>query len=172
MGETHPAANKIVLEFCTRDLPGLTEAQRIKLIKLVGVRYNPETDVVKMSSETFETQAQNKRYLGDLVDTLMAEAKDSTDMYEDIPLDFRHHKYKPKMVFPEEWKLTPERMQQLEAERQQKRLGERQREQLDQLPDGVSVIEAMLKAKPIREEARVLVQAPGRFKGNAKKLRI
>lgn len=171
MGETHPAANKIVVEFCTRDLPGLTEAQRIKLIKLVGVRYNPETDVVKMSSEMFETQAQNKRYLGDLVDTLMAEAKDNTDTFEDVPLDFRHHKYRPKLSFPEEWKLTPERKQQLEAERQQKRLGERKREQLGQLPDGVSAIEAMLKAKPIREEARVLVEAPGRTQGKAKKLR-
>ena len=170
MGETHPAEKKIVLEFCTRDLPDLTEAQRIKLVKLIGVRYNPETDLVKMSCEMFETQAQNKRYLGDLVDTLIAEAKDSTDMYEDVPLDFRHHKFKPKLEFPEEWKLTPERKQQLEAERQQKRLAEKEREQSGQLQDGVSAIEAMLKAKPVREEARVLVEAPGRPKGNVNRL--
>ena len=170
MGETHPAAKKIVVEFCTRDLPDLTEAQRIKLIKLVGVRYNPETDIIKMSSEMFETQAQNKRYLGDLVDTLMIEAKDSTDTYEDVPLDFRHHKYKPEMEFPEAWKLTPERKAQLEAERQQKRVEERKREELGQLPDGLSVIEAALRAKP-REEARVLVQAPGRPGGRGNRLR-
>ena len=170
MGETHPAAKKIVVEFCTRDLPGLTEAQRIKLIKLVGVRYNPETDLVKMSSEMFETQAQNKRYLGDLVDTLITEAKDSTDTYEDVPLDFRHHKYKPKLEFPEAWKLTAERKAQLEVERQQKRVKERMREELGQLPDGLSVIEAALRAKP-REEARVLVQAPGRPGGRGKRLR-
>ena len=159
MGETHPAAKKIVVEFCTRDLPDLTEAQRIKLVKLLGVRYNPETDIAKMSSEMFETQAQNKRYLGDLVETLMAEAKDSTDMYEDVPLDFRHHKYKPKLRFPEEWKLTPERKQQLDAEREQKRVVEKQRVELGQLPNGVRVIEAMLKGGPAKEEARVLVEA-------------
>ena len=107
MGETHPAAKKIVLEFCTADLP-LTPAQRTKLIKLVGVRYNPQTDVVKMSSEMFETQAQNKRYLGDLVDTLIAEAKDKTETFEDVPLDFRHHKYKQKLEFPEAWKRPRE----------------------------------------------------------------
>ena len=105
MGETHPAANKVVLQFCTADLP-LTPAQRTKLIKLVGVRYNPQKDLVKMSSEMFETQAQNKRYLGDLVDTLMAEAKDEKETFEDIPLDFRHHKFKRKPEFPEAWKRS------------------------------------------------------------------
>lgn len=75
MGEKHPAENKVVLQFCTSDMPGLTKEQRDKLIKLVGPRYNPETDVVKMSCEMFDTQAQNKRYLGDIVDKLLAEAR-------------------------------------------------------------------------------------------------
>jgi small subunit ribosomal protein S35 len=75
LGEEHPAEKKVVLQFCTKDMPDLTEVQREKLIKLVGVRYNPESDVVKMSCEMFETQAQNKRYLGDLVDTLLREAR-------------------------------------------------------------------------------------------------
>lgn len=75
MGEQHPAEKKVVLEFCPADLPDLTTIQREKLKKLVGVRYNPETDIVKMSSEMFENQAQNKRYLGDLVDTLLQEAR-------------------------------------------------------------------------------------------------
>jgi small subunit ribosomal protein S35 len=75
LGEEHPAEKKVVLQFCTKDMLDLTEVQRDKLIKLVGVRYNPETDVVKMSCEMFETQAQNKRYLGDLVETLLREAK-------------------------------------------------------------------------------------------------
>jgi small subunit ribosomal protein S35 len=78
MGEEHPAEKKVVLEFCPRDMPDLTPVQRNKLKKLVGVRYNPETDIVKMSCEMFETQAQNKRYLGDLVDTLLREARVSS----------------------------------------------------------------------------------------------
>lgn len=74
MGEKHPAESKVVCEFATADLP-LTPAQREKLIKLAGVRYNPDTDIVRMSCEMFEHQAQNKRYLSDLVDNLMAESK-------------------------------------------------------------------------------------------------
>lgn len=75
MGEQHPAEKKVVVEFCPGDMPDLTPIQREKLKKLVGVRYNPEKDIIKMSSEMFETQAQNKRYLGDLVDTLVREAR-------------------------------------------------------------------------------------------------
>ena len=75
MGEQHPAEKKVVLEFCPADMRDLTMIQRDKLRKLVGARYNPETDIVRMSSEMFETQAQNKRYLGDLVDSLLQEAK-------------------------------------------------------------------------------------------------
>lgn len=116
MGETHPAEKKVVVAFTTKDLQkaaGLTEAQRIKLIKLAGVRYNPDTDIIRMSSEKFEYAAQNKRYLGDQVGKLIKEAKDEKDMFEDIPLDFRHHKPVVKPVFPEEWKMTGERVEEL-----------------------------------------------------------
>jgi small subunit ribosomal protein S35 len=75
MGEQHPAEKKVVMEFSPADMPDLTPIQREKLKKLVGVRYNPEKDIVKMSCEIFETQAQNKRYLGDLVDDLLKEAR-------------------------------------------------------------------------------------------------
>lgn len=109
MGEHHPAAKKVVVEFTTRELAAassLSESQRIKLIKLVGVRYNPEKDLVKMSCEKFENAAQNKRYLGDLVSKIIAEAKDETDMFEDVPLDFRHHKPRKVHTFPENWKVN------------------------------------------------------------------
>jgi small subunit ribosomal protein S35 len=75
MGEQHPAEKKVVMEFCTLDMPNLTDVQRMKLIKLAGVRYNPETDIVRMSCEMFPSQAQNKRYLGDLVDDMLREAR-------------------------------------------------------------------------------------------------
>jgi hypothetical protein len=74
MGESHPAENKVVVEFSPVDL-GLTDAQQLKLKKLLGVRLNPETNIAKMSCEQFDHQAQNKRYLGDLVQKLVAEAK-------------------------------------------------------------------------------------------------
>ena len=75
MGEQHPAEKKVVMEFCTLDMPDLTRVQRSKLVKLAGVRYNPETDVVRVSCEMFPSQAQNKRYLGDLVNTMLREAR-------------------------------------------------------------------------------------------------
>lgn len=111
MGETHPAQKKVVLEFTTKEVAaaaGLSEAQRIKLVKLIGVRYNPDKDLAKMSCEQFENQAQNKRYLGDLVQKLVTQAKDKTDMFEDVPLDFRHHKPKKIVPFPEAWKVGSE----------------------------------------------------------------
>lgn len=74
MGEFHPAEKKVVVELSPRDLP-LTEPQQLKLKKLAGPRFNPETEIVRMSCEMFENQAQNKRYLGDLVEKLIAEAK-------------------------------------------------------------------------------------------------
>ena len=160
MGETHPAAKKVVLEFCTRDLPDLTEAQRIKLVKLVGVRYNPETDLVKMSCEMFETQAQNKRYLGDLVDTLMAEAQDPSDMFEDVPLDFRHYKSKPEIEFPEQWKLTEERRTRLEENQRQRELRETEREKAGTLVDGAQVIEQVMEAMTRKAPVAVKVEAP------------
>ncbi|KAG9599272.1 hypothetical protein KCU97_g3576, partial [Aureobasidium melanogenum] len=66
MGEQHPAQRKVVVEFDPQDL-SLSPAHTQNLIKLAGVRYNPTTKLVKMSCEDHETQAQNKRYLGDTI---------------------------------------------------------------------------------------------------------
>ena len=164
MGEEHPAASKIVCEFCTRDLPDLTEHQRIKLIKLVGVRYNPETDVVKISCESFEHQAQNKRYLGDLVQKLIAEAKNEEDMYEDIPLDFRHHKFKRKLLFPEDWKITSERREELDAGRQQALLADEKKVEQNRMVDGILLIKEAMEAMPVRVATPKLATQQGRAK--------
>ena len=74
MGEFHPAEKKVVVHFCPSDL-GLTLAQEEKLIKLAGPRYNPETETVKMSCESFDHQAQNKRFLLDTINKLVETAK-------------------------------------------------------------------------------------------------
>ncbi|KAJ8111579.1 hypothetical protein ONZ43_g5588 [Nemania bipapillata] len=132
MGEFHPAEKKVVVEFSPMDLP-LDEAQQQKLRKLLGPRWNPETDIAKMSCEQFEHQAQNKRYLGDLVNKLVAQAKDPTDMFEDIPLDTRHHTFKVKPKFPVEWRMTEERRKFLEDTRQQSLLLDQQKEEAGSL---------------------------------------
>lgn len=158
MGEQHPAAKKIVVEWTTRDVAreaGLSEAQRVKLVKLVGVRYNPDTDLVKMSSERFETAAQNKRYLGDLVEKLIREAKEGEDMFEDVPLDFRHHKPKKFLEFPEQWKLDKEKRQRLGEERKQREVLEASKVKMGaRLIEGREVVREALRRSSCRRGMR------------------
>lgn len=137
MGSEHPSEQKIVVEFSpSAPALNLTTIQRNKLIKLAGVRYNPSTDIIKISCESFETAAQNKRYLGDQVEILLKEAKDAADTFEDIPFDFRHHQPKPFHAFPEEWKLTPERRAALIAARAQAKVLEEARAAMGVQVDG------------------------------------
>jgi len=164
MGEHHPAEKKVVLKFVPKDLQklaGLTDEQITKLIKLCGARYNPETEIVKMSCESFETQAQNKRYLGDLVDKLIAEAKDTRDMFEDVPLDTRHHKKKSWFDFPENWLMTPARKQELEGKRSVLLEAEEQRRLQGRIVDGLDTIAKALGAGR-NEPQPVMVGAPSR----------
>ncbi|KAL1903264.1 37S ribosomal protein S24, mitochondrial [Sporothrix stenoceras] len=149
MGEFHPAEKKVVVEFCPADLD-LTPVQQGKLKKLAGVRFNPETEIVRISCEQFEHQAQNKRYLGDLVDRLIVEAKDPTDTFEDIPLDTRHHKFKYKPKFPREWRMTKERAKELEAFRRESFELDQQMVTEGKLVDGAERIAAAL-AIPARK---------------------
>lgn len=149
MGEEHPAANKVVVEFCASDMPDLTPQQKDKLIKLAGPRYNPSTDIVKMSCERFETQAQNKRFLGDTIHKLLKEARDGKDTFADVPFDFRHHKAKTRHEFPKEWLLTPERKQYLEARRKQQLQLEAERKESGTLLDGAQLVEKMLASQPV-----------------------
>lgn len=162
LGEAHPAAKKVVVEFDPQDLTPLNAAQKTTLIKLLGPRYNPTTGIAKLSSESFETQAQNKRYLGDTIASLIATAKDpSADSFADLPLDFRHQKPKPRLQFPERWLLTEERKAELEARRQARLAEEEAKKELPQgLVDGVREIEDARKIADLaRVEAPIMAEA-------------
>ncbi|KAF2223995.1 mitochondrial ribosomal subunit protein-domain-containing protein [Elsinoe ampelina] len=139
LGTEHPAANKVVLTFSPAAL-GLTPQQTAKLIKLAGPRYQPHQGLIKMSSESFNSQAQNKRYLGDTLAKLIEEAKNEEDTMEDIPFDFRHAKENARLHFPKEWRLTSERKLELERKRQEaKHVPEGQ--EVPQIVDGIRAIE-------------------------------
>ncbi|KAJ5303423.1 hypothetical protein N7476_010222 [Penicillium atrosanguineum] len=146
MGEQHPAEPKVVVELASKDLSPkyLSEAQRQTFLKLVGTRYNPQTDIVKMSSEQFGSRAQNKRYLADVINSLIKEAK-TGDAYTDIPLDLRHHKPKTRVQFPEAWNMTEERRQQLAARRAERIAAEKERAAI---VDGGKVISHAVQALP------------------------
>lgn len=141
MGDNHPASKKVVLEFDPADLPGLTEPQRNKLIKLVGPRFNPSTSIIKMSCESFETQAQNKRYLGDLVSKLVFESRTGADTFADVPIDLRHHKRKKEYIFPEEWKVDGGKKKDLNRGMDR----EQQAAKEGDLVDGLKVIDGAMK---------------------------
>ena len=144
LGESHPAANKVVVQFAVDDMRDLTQIQKDKLIKLAGPRFNPETGVIKMSCEMYDTLDQNKRFLGETIKKLLDEARNPKDTFEDVPFDFRHHKPKVRHTFPEEWALTPERKQYLEAKRKELAEKDHQREQLGTLLDGQKIVEQAL----------------------------
>jgi small subunit ribosomal protein S35 len=155
LGESHPASNKVVVEFSPKDLSSthsLTTPQISKLIKLAGPRYNPSSNIIKLSCEQFDTQSQNKRFLGDTISNLIKEAKDSKDTFEDVPFDFRHHKEKKRAEFPKEWVLTPERKKYLEEKRQKVAYLEDQRAGNGELVDGKRVVETTL---PFMEQSQV-----------------
>ena len=110
VGEEHPNAVKVVLSVKTADL-GLEPKALHKLRLLARTRYDHETDVFKMSSDSFPEAAQNARYLHDTLQRLLAEFRDlKSDDFNDVPLDTRHtarrklRKRRNDYKFPEEWK--------------------------------------------------------------------
>jgi small subunit ribosomal protein S35 len=65
-------------------------------------------------------------------------------------LDTRHHKFTSKPKFPKEWRLTPERKQQLEAMRQEALIRDETKRREGTLIDGVSRIQQALAAPPTK----------------------
>ncbi|KAF7554190.1 hypothetical protein G7046_g6880 [Stylonectria norvegica] len=170
MGEFHPAEKKVVVQFAPDDLK-LTPVQTDKLKKLAGPRYNPETELVKMSSESFEHQAQNKRYLSNLVDELIAAAKDPADTFADVPLDVRHHTFSHKPRFPKNWRLTDERRLELAEIRQRAAVEDVRRAEAGLLVDGAKVIDDFLMNRELEDQQKQqkvaeLVAAPRATGGN------
>ncbi|KAG5929519.1 hypothetical protein E4U53_002436 [Claviceps sorghi] len=151
MGESHPAERKVVVQFSPSDL-NLNAVQSDKLRKLAGPRYNPEKDLVKMSCESYEHQAQNKLYLTGLVNDLLVAAKDPTDTFADVPLDLRHHKVRQRPRFPKKWRMTEERRWELKAHRSLAAKEDVERAEQGLLVDGAKVIDAYLMQKLAEEE--------------------
>ncbi|KAG9300433.1 hypothetical protein G9A89_010058 [Geosiphon pyriformis] len=123
IGEPSPIEKKVVLTFQLSDLILQTQMVRVqahKFIVLCGPHYNlpkgapwkqtfndkewPFRGSLKFVCDKFPHQAQNKKYLSDLLDRLVNEAKDMKDTFADIPIDLRHIKRKhPNYIFPKEW---------------------------------------------------------------------
>ena len=160
LGETHPAARKVVVEFQPEKIPDLTPEQLSKFLKIAGPRYNPSTKMIKMSNESFETQAQNKRYLAETINKLIAECKDpNADSFADVPLDTRHHRPKPVYKFPEAWAMTPERKAELDAKRKASMLEEGKKIEEDTLISGMKAIEEARRIDAAKVEEPIMANA-------------
>jgi len=88
LGETnHPAAPKVVLTVPTKSLP-LTNPELHKFLLLVGPRYDPVNAQIKMSCEKFADRSQNFKWLSDVLDKLINEAKKDPESVKDV---YRSH---------------------------------------------------------------------------------
>lgn len=110
VGESHPAERKVVLTF-SPESTGLENKQLHKLKLLAGPRYDADRNEIKIASDRFPEQAQNKRYLGHLYSRLVQTAQDASDDFADVPLDQRVTERRrahrrglyPEHKFPKEW---------------------------------------------------------------------
>lgn len=89
-------------------------------------------------------------------------------MFEDVPLDTRHHTCKAKPKFPKEWRMTEGRRKELANLRQQSLLLDEAKGAGGQLVDGVQRIRHALNPpdEAMREEmAAELISTPPSSRG-------
>ncbi|KAJ2481929.1 37S ribosomal protein S24, mitochondrial [Coemansia sp. RSA 2131] len=103
IGDKHLSDDRKVLLRLQVSKLGLKGAELRKFLLLVGDRYNPEIDELKMSENRESSSLLNKKVLADTLIALITEAKKTDDQFADIPLDFSSRGYKPAPKFPTEW---------------------------------------------------------------------
>lgn len=100
-------SSKVYLLCDIKDLK-LDDKQAKKLKILAGNRFNFNTNKIHFTCDKFSEITQNSRWLVDTFNRLLAEAKDLSDDFSDIPLDDRSARQKDiTPAYPVEW-LRPE----------------------------------------------------------------
>lgn len=84
-------------------------------------------------------------------------------MFEDVPLDTRHHTFKVKPKFPKEWRMTEERRKFLEDTRQKALLLDQAKTEEGTLIDGKQKITAFFAAPAEKSNRRVPEMATARL---------
>ncbi|KAI8146111.1 mitochondrial ribosomal subunit protein-domain-containing protein [Fennellomyces sp. T-0311] len=113
LGEGHPVERKVVLSVKVSELK-LSDKQKHKFLLLAGPRYHVDSDELVLSSEKFPHRKQNKKYVRDLLNRLLTEAKDTKDTFEDVPLNLPQPK--KRLQFPKEWARPPQAQQEAQQE--------------------------------------------------------
>lgn len=96
----HPVSRKAVLTTTVNRLVAATggklsskEAQH-KLKAIAGPRYDPESNTLKISSDSYPTVNMNMKWCSDALDRLIEAAADTSDPMTDIPLTTKHAQVK------------------------------------------------------------------------------
>lgn len=170
MGEPHNGARRVVVEFTPSNLPGLEPQHMDKAHKLLGQRYNSIENTAKMSCSKYPTSAQNKRYLVQLIQNVIDEAKKDDDSFSDIPLDTRHMRnYEKKLrkkahTFPDAWIMDEARHSSLAQKRELNRRHELNKIANGELVDGTEVVRGVLGISSgdsrLKQEQRSLERIP------------
>lgn len=79
-------------------------------------------------------------------------------MFEDVPLDTRHHKFKVRPKFPREWRMTEERRKFLDDTRHKSQLLDLTKEEAGSLISGKERIEQFFSTLSRKDQERVGVR--------------
>ena len=71
----HPADFKVGLVVKLEDCGFMTDLEKEVFIEMVGPRYNTGKKEVRLTSDRFSNRIENKKYLGNLLEKLIAESK-------------------------------------------------------------------------------------------------
>ena len=103
LGESHPAESKVSVIIDIKKLNDLNNDSLHKLKLISGPRYNPINETITITSNRFLEPAQNASFISTIINDLINESKKDPQYFNDIPLDTRHIKEKPKPKFPDSW---------------------------------------------------------------------
>ncbi|GAA5931309.1 mitochondrial 37S ribosomal protein mS35 RSM24 [Sporobolomyces koalae] len=126
-GESHPASRKVTISVPVSQLELASNPKQLHKFKLLaGPRFTPSLSTqhgdregtFKLSCELFPSERMNEKWCSDTLDKLVAEACNSKESFEDVPLDLRgikkrlgkNRKLKKTLGlkdFPQEW-LRPQ----------------------------------------------------------------
>ena len=70
-----PGEHRVIVKVALSAIPFENEAEEEIFLDIVGVRYNPKKGYLQLSSEKFASRIENKRYLVDMIERIVLNAR-------------------------------------------------------------------------------------------------
>lgn len=70
-----PGEHRVIVKVALSAIPFENEAEKEIFLDIVGVRYNPKKGDLQLSSEKFASRIENKRYLVDMIERIVLNAR-------------------------------------------------------------------------------------------------